>query len=68
MAEQITARPEWQQRVFQERAELDVKRAKLTAFLALDTAGPIDAHLLNRQLNAMTEYSDILGDRIARFE
>lgn len=60
----------YQQRVLDEKSELDEKRAKLTAFK--DT--PIFAGLpdeekerLTRQLSCMTEYSEILAERIAAF-
>lgn len=59
-----------QQRVVDERAELDGRRAKLLEFMD----GPIHANLpltekmrLGRQLKAMSEYSDVLGERIDAF-
>lgn len=59
-----------QQRVVDERAELDGRRAKLLDFMD----GPIHANpslaekmRLGRQLKAMSEYSDVLGERIDAF-
>ena len=59
-----------QQRVIDEKNALDEKLIKLSAFVrtdefyALDTE---DRQLLRRQREVMLQYSDILGDRIARF-
>lgn len=61
----------FQQRVVEEKTELDAKLAKLTTFfdtpvfLQLDIA---EQHRLTYQKTAMTEYSRILGQRIAAFE
>ncbi len=60
-----------QQRVIDEKSELDAKREKLTAFTFTDTfeALPADERSrLNRQHSVMTEYSAILGERIAAFQ
>jgi hypothetical protein len=63
-----------QERVVTEKNELDAKREKLTAFIggSLDgvyrTLDKIEQSRLNRQLEAMTLYSNILGERIAAFE
>lgn len=62
--------PPHQQRVVEEKAELDERLAKLVAF----TRTPIFAGLdsaercrLDQQAATMAMYSDILGDRIAAF-
>lgn len=59
-----------QQRVVQEKAELDEKLTKLVAF----SANPIfsdlpldDRNLLVEQAHHMQAYSNVLGQRIARF-
>lgn len=59
-----------QQRVLDERTELDDKLAKLTAFF--DTSifnglEPVEQKRLRRQHAAMKDYSEILGERIAAF-
>lgn len=61
-----------QQRVVDEKAELDDNLAKLDAFIAtspvfrgLDAA---EQHRLRQQSMAMTGYSHILGERIAAFK
>lgn len=59
-----------QQRVVAEQTELDLKRQKLTEFIGGDlyqSLNGVDQTLLSRQLEAMTVYSDILGERIALF-
>lgn len=56
-----------QQRVAVERAELDSKIEKLSAFFSTSTYAGLDAldqELLTTQLGAMREYSDILSQRI----
>ena len=60
----------FQQRVVDEKAELDEKLAKLASF----TTGDVFANLpadeqgrLNRQHSIMEDYSAILGERIAAF-
>ncbi|PYJ09809.1 MAG: hypothetical protein DMF06_08695 [Verrucomicrobia bacterium] len=61
---------EHQLRVVTEKSELDVKRGKLTVFIGGDVWRGLDEleqSRLNRQLEAMTLYSNILGDRIAAF-
>ncbi|SDC66662.1 hypothetical protein SAMN05428966_10271 [Massilia sp. PDC64] len=65
----ITMQPH-QQRVVDEKAELDDKRSKLLNFTGTTVFTGLDAEerrrLLN-QLDAMDVYSDILGERIAAF-
>ena len=59
-----------QERVVTEKTELDDKRSKLTAFIGSDLYRSLDAteqSRLNRQLEAMTLYANILGERIAAF-
>lgn len=59
-----------QERVVTEKTELDDKRGKLTAFIGGDTYRTLDQveqSRLNRQLEAMTLYSNILSERIAAF-
>jgi hypothetical protein len=60
-----------QQRVVDEKTELDDKRDKLRAFIdgnAIFAGLPNDEQeRLVRQHSCMTEYSEILGERIAAF-
>ena len=59
-----------QQRVVDEKAELDMRRSKLAAFFYSDTypqVPPDERALLEKQFRVMTQYSDILGERIAAF-
>lgn len=59
----------YQNRVVKEKKELDVKLQKLNAFLLTpEGADPVELELLRRQLEAMTRYSTVLGERIARFK
>ena len=61
---------DYQQRVVDEKTELNEKQAALEVFKAssLFVGLPcIDRGLLKRQAEHMQEYSDILGQRIARF-
>ena len=60
----------YQERVVTEKAELDIKREKLIAFIGGETYRTLSASersRLNRQLEAMALYSGILGERIAAF-
>lgn len=61
----------YQQRVVDEKAELDDKLGKLTKFIEpnpiFDGLPIEDKELLCRQAGVMREYSIILGSRIARF-
>ncbi len=62
--------PDYQQRVIDEKTELDAKRERLEAFFKTQTYQALDypaRALLHRQLEAMTEYSKILGERIDSF-
>lgn len=60
-----------EQRVIDEKAELDAKLGNLIPFLGSDTCHslPFDERgRLHRQAEVMREYSSILGDRINHFE
>ncbi len=60
-----------QERVVAEKSELDDKRTKLTAFIGTNetyrTLDSVEQSRLNRQREAMTLYSNVLGERIAAF-
>lgn len=61
---------DFQQRVVDEKKELDEKREKLAAFFtgSIFPTLPVEERVrLERQLDAMNEYSSILGERIAAF-
>ena len=60
-----------QQRVVEEKRELDEKIAKLTAFLnsaAITQVSLAEARRMSRQHGHMLGYSVMLGQRIAAFE
>lgn len=59
----------WQERVVQEKAELDVKLEKLNSFLSSPDPGISggDLRLLLDQRHFMSRYSEVLGLRISRF-
>jgi hypothetical protein len=58
-------------RVITEKSELDVKKLALAQFICNNptyrTLRPEERSRLNRQLEAMALYSNILGERIAAF-
>lgn len=59
-----------QERVVAERADLDEKRAKLSAFIdgqVFETLDAAEQDRLRRQQDAMSVYSDVLRERIAAF-
>ena len=59
-----------QQRVVDEKTDLDAKRDRLRSFVGGDTYRTLDQaeqSRLNRQLEAMTLYSNILEERITAF-
>lgn len=59
-----------QERVVSEKAELDAKLERLSAFIGGTQFSALDGEeqvRLNRQRDAMTEYSNILSQRIAAF-
>lgn len=62
--------PPHQQRVLDEKAELDERRGKLTAFYSTPTFHGLPESEQSRLLSqgaAMRSYSEILGERIANF-
>lgn len=67
----ITAYAPHEQRVIQEKIDLDDKRIKLRNFIEdrpkFFTLDVVDRTLLESQLHVMNGYSAILGQRIARF-
>ena len=59
-----------EQRVFDEKAELDARLQKLRPFLDSVVFGGLpesERYRLRRQADVMTEYSQILAQRIAAF-
>lgn len=63
--------PAYQQRVLEEKAELDTKCVSLREFLDGDCSAGIDSaerSRLARQLTAMLYYADVLNERIEAFE
>ena len=63
-------KPAYQQRVIDEKIELDDKRAKLQAFLGSDKLAALpeaEQFRLRTQYSVMSLYSDILAARIATF-
>ena len=61
---------DFQTRVVEEKKELDDKVEKLAAFLQTDMFGNLpdeEQARMTRQKEAMSEYSNVLGERIAAF-
>ena len=62
----------FQERIITEKQDLDAKRQKLREFIGSSptyrTLAEIERSRLNRQLEAMTLYSNILEERIASFQ
>lgn len=61
----------FQQRVVDEKRELDEKLARLTNFVSTETFLDLpkaEKDRLNRQHEAMIDYSQVLAERIAAFE
>jgi hypothetical protein len=61
----------YQERVIEEKKELDGRLDRLREFIhssAMVVLEAEDQGLLNRQFNAMHSYSDILEQRISRFK
>lgn len=59
-----------QQRVVEEKAELDAKLVKLNAFFNTDIFAGIDGeeqNRLRRQASHMADYSEVLAERISAF-
>lgn len=62
---------EYQQRAIEEKAQLDERLQKLSAFFKSDTAKQLpkrEKELLTQQNLLMTFYSQVLGIRIANFD
>jgi len=62
--------PHQQQRVIDEKTELDIKREKLGEFKNTDAFARLqwqEQERLNTQAHIMTMYSAVLGERIAAF-
>lgn len=63
---------DYQQRVVDEKIELDKKANALSQFIdtdpRFDDIDPIDQELLKEQCEIMWQYSEILGIRIFRFK
>jgi hypothetical protein len=60
----------YQERVVTEKTNLDNKRQNLIAFIGGEvyrTLDVVEQSRLNRQLDAMTLYANILGERISVF-
>lgn len=60
-----------EQRVVDEKVDLDTRVAKLTAFLGTEVFAGLpleDRRLLALQHDVMSAYSEVLGARIARFQ
>lgn len=60
----------YQDRVIEEKSQLDEKIAKLRVFIGGKTYLDLDGNdqiLLNRQLGIMEQYSEVLDDRIKYF-
>lgn len=61
---------DYQQRVVDERVELEEKLLKLQTFLISEKSNSLDSvdrKLLTRQAAIMLDYSEILSERIDRF-
>ncbi len=62
---------DWQERVLQERAELEERCAGIDAFITSDTflrISLVEQDLLFAQAQAMMDYSHVLTRRIGTFE
>lgn len=62
--------PPFVERLFTEKAELDERIEKLSAFLAkpeFEKLSILDKHLLNQQFYVMIEYSKILSLRLEAY-
>lgn len=61
---------DFQDRVIEEKRELDAKHSRLAVFIGGDiypTLDEAERDLLVEQLDLMKQYSDVLGQRIARW-
>ena len=63
---------DYQQRVVNEKEQLDIKREALRAFIMspkeIEKLSDVEKDLLSGQMILMQQYSDILGRRIQAFE
>jgi hypothetical protein len=63
---------DYQQRVMQEKAELDRKAKALSEFIgnnpAFDAIDPDEQERMKVQNDIMRQYSEVLGERIASFK
>jgi hypothetical protein len=62
---------DWKKRVLEEKDELEQRLKKLKIFISSEAFNKVDSVnqiLLTRQDNIMTEYLNILNDRIRLFE
>lgn len=60
----------WQERVMQEKKELDEKWGRLIAFIASPDFERLDKpeqNRMRRQENIMAQYSEVLSERIENF-
>lgn len=57
----------YQERVMKEKEDLDIKIHKLGLFLYQNKVSEEETNLLEKQLTAMEEYSDVLRERIFLF-
>ena len=63
-------RPDWQQRVIDEHAEIEGRCDRLAAFLGTSTFEALpsaEQERLVRQSGIMVQYSDVLAERIKAF-
>jgi len=62
---------DYQNRIIEEKSELDEKAKKLSDFIGnnplFDNIAPEEQELMKEQCETMWEYSEILGKRIAGF-
>lgn len=67
----MSEKPDWQQRVIDEREELDGRLTKLENFMRSnkwDSVGFVDQSLLEEQRACMTLYRNTLDRRIVGFD
>ena len=60
---------DWQEKAVIEKAELDAKLERLANYIKsgeFSLLGEADQELLRRQLDAMEDYSEVLGERLGR--
>jgi hypothetical protein len=69
-APEVSKLPPHQQRVIEERQELENRRQKLSAFFGtqmFESLNPAEKERMKRQHDMMEGYSTVLGERIAAF-